>query len=221
MTNAPLLLLLLAVPPRSGAAHGLASDDVATRTRAATAWSRTHAPVALPKPRDDAGPAEVVGCVAVRAPSETGCARAAWACPVETGFGSCSGAFSSRIGVVFADGDGPPPHDPVGPTLLLEARSGDDAPELECAAPSGFAVAGTVAPGEAARLRAAWEAEQARAYARCVEATRRRQAADEARLSCQVLLVNPCRREAFVRCTGRNLERAEDLPPAGVRRFTW
>jgi hypothetical protein len=216
-----LLLLVLATPPRGGSGDGLASDDVATRTRAAVAWSRTHAPVALPRPRGDAAPAEAHGCVSVRPPRETGCTRAVWACPVETESGSCSGAFSSTEGVVFADGDGPPPHAPAGPTLLLEARSGDDAPELECAAPSGFAVAGAVTPEEAARRRAAWEAEQARAYARCVEATRRRQAAEETRLSCQVLLVNPCRREAFVLCRGLNLDRAEGLPAAGLRRFTW
>ncbi len=219
-----LFWLWFAAPPgQVGARDALASDVVAARTRAVIAWSRTHAPLQLfaststgAEARAGASP-----CVAVLAPPETGCTRAAWACPVETSAGSCSGLSSSTRGVVFAAGDAPAPSDPQGPTLILEARVGDDAPELECAAPSGFAIAGSVTAAEATRLRRAWEAEQARAYARCVEATRREQAADETRLACQVLLVNPCRREVFVRCRGRNLDRAEGLPAVGVQRFTW
>jgi hypothetical protein len=218
LSHVLLALLLLASP------HPLSSDDPALRQRAALAWSRAHGPVKLPWPSkpDPDGSRPEPRCVELRAPRASGCAASTWACPLESSQGSCSGASSWELRVAFSERPEPsPPGDEERPELLLRTVSGDDAPELECAPVSGLAFVGARAPAEERKARATWEREQAREQARCIERARRRQAAERVVFRCDLLLVNPCRREAFVRCGGKNLERADWLPGPGVRRFTW
>jgi len=216
------LVLLFAVLA-GGAPHPLASDSLATRQKAALAWAAKHGPVKLDAPDDAAG------CAAVRAPKESGCTRTVWACSVGSATGSCSGGYSEESSLVFIDSDELPADQAVnaayaapGKALLVSAESGEDDPELECdSGGSLFGFGPGVPQAEREKARAQWAAEQARERARCIARARKRFAAERVVYRCQLLLVNPCRREAFVRCSGKNVDPEDGLGQLGVRRFAW
>lgn len=130
-------------------------------------------------------------CVKALAPAALRCDTPVWLCPQSSASGSCSGSFSEAHGITFqlhepseAEFDATPL-----PELTLEEESGDSCAECECAKYGGFGFD---------------EAEQAREQKRCERDAARRQQAERTVRHCTLLLVDPCRQEAFLRCTGRN-----------------
>ncbi|MEW5742719.1 MAG: hypothetical protein AB1938_27630 [Myxococcota bacterium] len=219
MVRLSLLVALVA----GAAPQPLASDDVATRQAAAVAWAKANGPVRLGWPKAPPEGKEP-GCRQVRAPRESGCSATAWACPVWTE-GGTSDWYSNELRVVFLEAAAPPTVEDVTAAapdaLLLRRESGEDAPELECGPSGGLSFGPGMSDAQKQQAREAWERAQERERARCIQRARQRAATERVVLSCELLVVNPCRREAFVRCGGKNLEADETLPRAGVRRFTW
>lgn len=215
---AVLAAVVLAAP------HPLTSEAVATRQAAAVAWSAKHGAVTLAQTPADGG---APGCVELHAPAPAGCAQAVWACPEETASAMCTGDFNTERRVVFVESEGAPADDAIarasaaqGVGLLVQAESGNDAPELECSTGTfGLGFAPGVTPEARARAEADARKRAEREQAKCLREAKARAARDAMRLRCELLVVNPCRREAFVRCAGKNL--GDDDPTPGVSRFTW
>lgn len=215
---AVLAAVVLAVP------HPLTSEVVATRQAAAVSWRAKHGPVTLAlSPADGGAPA----CVELRAPAPAGCGRSVWACPVETTSAMCTGDFNTERRVVFVESEGVPADDAItrasaaqGVGLLVQAESGNDAPELECSQGTvGMGFAPGVSAEERARAEAELQKRLAREHDKCLREVKARDAREAMQLRCELLVVNPCRREAFVRCAGKNL--GDEDPKPGVSRFTW
>lgn len=219
-----LVAVLLATP------HPLTSDVVTARQAAAVAWSAKHGAVKLAWPdalsTDDDGAPD---CVELRAPAPASCGKSVWACRAESMSALCTGDFTAERRVVFVESDGPPADDAIARTsasqpvgLLVRAESGNDAPELECSRGTfGMGFGPGVTPAERARAEAEARKRAERDEARCIREAKARQARDAMTLRCALLVVNPCRREVFARCTGKNLGEEDDAPTPGVHRFTW
>ena len=150
-------------------------------------------------------------CVRVMAPAALGCSRPAWVCPRSFGSAMCTGEFYETRGVNFslsepteAEADAEPL-----PTLELEAESGQDWPEGECARDVGFTISSGLSKEQVERERREFAKEQHREHARCVRQAAARQKAERVTRSCTLLLVDPCRQEAFIRCSGKNGESGE------------
>jgi hypothetical protein len=236
MTPVLLTALLLAGP--GDALAMLRSDESAVRLEGAKAWAKLGRRQALPPSWGDGASADPA-CVALRAPEELGCAKVAWACPSEEGFGSCTGGFAQTTWVALVAGDS----QGAAPTLeqrepdlagqqrapgvfVLSHRSGEESLGAECTH-GGVTVVDQrgmpLAPGHPEVIAARQRLE--REQAACREQARRRAKREQASVRCELVLVEPCRREAYLRCEGRNLGRAESLgdsPPLGtVFRRAW
>lgn len=215
---AVLAAVVLAAP------HPLTSEAPATRQAAAVAWSAKHGAVKLALAAADGG---ALDCVELRAPAPAGCAQSVWACPTESTSAMCTGDFDTERRVVFVESEGAPADDAIarasgaqGVGLLVQAESGNDAPELECSTGTfGMGFGPGVTPEARARAQAEASARAERERAKCIREAKARNAREAMQLRCELLVVNPCRREAFVRCTGKNL--GDEDPKPGVSRFTW
>jgi hypothetical protein len=222
MTRLAVLAVVLAVP------HPLTSDAVATRQAAAVSWSAKHGAVKLPWPDALTAGDGATDCVELRAPAPARCAKSVWACPVESASATCTGDFNAERRLVFVESDGPPgdaafsaAHAAQGVGVLVRAESGNDAPELECAGAVGFGVAPGVSAEQRARAEAEWREQVEREHQKCLREAKARNVRAAMQLRCELLMVNPCRREAFVRCAGKNLGEAPDETRPGVARVTW
>jgi hypothetical protein len=187
------------------AAPSLTSNDVNVRKRAAEAWAAKHGEVKLL----DAG-VDAEGCLTLRAPADARCEQTVTACISGQAMGSCTGYGMDETDVIFGR------EDEGGGGVMLEHVSGDDFPEGECSGVMGFLDVRPPTPEEQKRRAR----ESAAEHARCLKAAAKRQAAERIVRHCKVLVVNPCRQEAFLRCTGRNA--AEGAPPMGkTLRYSW
>jgi hypothetical protein len=112
--------------------------------------------------------------------------------------------------------------DPL-PELVLTSERGDDCPECECSRNTfGFSVAPGVTPAEEQRFREQMRKEAQARDAKCLADTRRRQREQRVVRKCQLLVVDPCRKEAFLRCTGKNGDVESGDPPVGkTLHFSW
>lgn len=154
-------------------------------------------------------------CQKVVAPSALGCKTPVWLCTQAWSSGMCDGSFSESRGITFelhepseAEVDAAPL-----PELILESESGDDCPECECTDDSGIGFGPGFTEAEKESARRAFEKQRAREHAKCVSDAAKRQKAERTKRMCTLLMVDPCRREAFIRCTGKNGN--EDDPPLG------
>lgn len=88
----------------------------------------------------------------------------------------------------------------------------------------GLSVVGSYSPAERKRLEAELQRKQDAEESRCekrVSAENKRRAVS---VSCEVLVIDPCRLEAFTRCSGENTKHVTGarLPALGrVLRHTW
>lgn len=146
-------------------------------------------------------------CQKVFAPDALHCSQPVWVCMRGMAGGMCTGSFFESRGVTFelqepnaAVLDATPL-----PELILEEEAGDDCPQCECDQDVGMFRA-TNAKEE--RELAEFAKEMSRQHAKCLKETAARQKAERLVRKCSLLMVDPCRQEAFIRCTGKNA----DLP---------
>lgn len=191
----------------------LAADDPAARLLAVQKWSKQKKPqltakdahAAFTKVAVDGGaPTE---CLEVPAMKETGCATPAKLCRLHEGDDGSSGTRVESLSLLMAGEE----HD-VHPlrvwwSAAYEAKSSDcDPPE---------ALFSHETPEEHAAAVAEWKKKNAKEYAKCVARLEKKAKSDAEELVCDLVLVNGCRREAYVTCKTRNLRKGikalEDL----------
>jgi hypothetical protein len=108
------------------------------------------------------------------------------------------------------------------PELLLSSVVGDECPECHCAHDSGFTLSPGLSPAEEAKARERISQEGQKLHLQCIAEEKAREARDKITRTCQLLLVDPCRKEAFMRCTGRNGSVESGDPPTGrTLVFSW
>jgi hypothetical protein len=230
-------MLSLVLTVALSAAPSLDDPDPERRVRAVEKWSRTHRKVKLPPQDDDKWP----NCVRVSAPAELRCEKHVWLCVEGEGASKCSGSYWNSTFAQFVES----PREPTGEQLdalrmridvykdrpLLAHESGDsnwgDCTQFLGGAfvfddgrlsEKELAQARARAARETQKLEAAWRKE-------CEKEAKHQSEAEKVDVRCDVLLVNPCRRELFSRCHGRNADRAQQeawIPVVGkVFRATW
>lgn len=154
-------------------------------------------------------------CVKVMAPAALGCSTPVWVCTQSWSSGMCDGSFSESRGISFelrepseAEVDAEPL-----PELTLESESGDDCPECACTGDYGISFGPGVSKAQQEKSRREFAKERAREHEKCVKEAAKRQKAERTKRMCNLLMVDPCRREAFIRCTGKNGDEYD--PPVG------
>lgn len=190
---AALALVLAAAP--------LASDDAAVRLKAVQDWAKKQKrPVLALK---DAR--ALTGCVELAPVADTGCTQPARLCPLREGDDGSAGTRRESLSVVLQSEDQHPWHLKVWRIAAYEPRVAEcDPPEPLFDAPP---------PDQRAIDVAAWRKAHAAEYARCVARVEKDSRDDAEELSCDVVLVNACRREAYVKCKARNFGKKPTPPP--------
>ena len=193
----------------------VAAPSLPERKRVAEKLAARHGVVKVPASLEP-------DCFEYRAPPELGCAATAFLCPRGMASAMCTGSFSEQNGLVLYD------HAPLDtdvdpmPELVLTSRAGDDCPECECTQDMGFSFGPGLTPAQLERARKRDEAEAQRLHGACVAEAAKKQRRELVTRTCQLLLVDPCRKEAFLRCTGRNGDLEAGDPPVGrTLHFSW
>lgn len=145
-------------------------------------------------------------CVKVTAPAALNCATPVWVCPQGWSNAMCTGSYSKDEGVTFQmeePKEGDVEATPL-PMLILESEAGEDCPECECAHDIGFGFGAGVSEAEKERELRKFRKWSQQEHAKCVREAAARQKAERTKIKCTMLMVDPCRQEAFIRCTGKN-----------------
>ncbi|MDP3151709.1 MAG: hypothetical protein Q8N23_03495 [Archangium sp.] len=145
-------------------------------------------------------------CLKVTAPAALGCEAPVWVCPRSWASAMCTGSYSEQAGVTFqlhAPSKEELEEQPL-PMLVLEEESGDDCPECECSHDLNMALGPGLTEAQKVRELREFKKESARLHNECIREAAARQKAERVKLHCTLLMVDPCRQEAFIRCTGKN-----------------
>lgn len=222
MVAALVMVSVLLVEP------SFADEDAAARAKAAARWAQANGAVRLPKL--DYREGKEPRCFKVKAPTPAQCSRSVWLCPQVTGHGSCSGSSTTEWSASFVESTDSPTEREIGEAFpadgkpaLLSYESGDDL-TFQCESRGGLSFSGDISGAERARKRAEWEREREAERLRCEKRMEAQLQRARTVIKCELLTVNPCRREAFVRCSGRNVDRVENpaLPVLNrVFRYEW
>lgn len=195
---AALVLVLAAAP--------LASDDAGERLKAVQAWAtKQKKPVlALKEAR------ALAGCVELAPVSDTGCGQPAKLCPLHEGDDGSAGTRRESLSLLLEGEDHVGKHLKVWWSAVYEPKVPEcDPPEPLFGAPP---------PDQRAKDLVAWRTTHAAEYAKCVARVEKDSRDDAAEFSCDVVLVNACRREAYVKCKARNLGVKAKAPSVQVQR---
>jgi hypothetical protein len=184
---ASLVIALLAASP-------LASDDVAERLAAVEQWAKKQK-----KPQLSSKEARALSdCVDVPALKDTGCTTPATLCRLHEGDDGSSGTRTESLSLFLSVKE----HD-NGKSLRVWWSAAYEAKPSECDPPESMS--GTETPDQRAKVIAAWKKGHSKEYAHCVARLEKDAKDDAEELLCDVVLVNACRREAYVTCKSRNL----------------
>lgn len=196
--SAALALILAASP--------LASDDAAERLSAVQAWAQKQKrPVLAVK---DAR--SLNECVELAPVADTGCAQAAPLCPLHEGDDGSSGTRRESLSLLLKSPDHTAKHLQVWKSSVYEPKI------LECDPPEPLFDAPS--PEQRAKDIAAFRKTHAKEYAKCVARAEKDARDDAEEFSCDVVLVNACRKEAYVKCKARNIGQKATPPPAALQR---
>lgn len=179
------LLLLLAQAP-----HPLAADADAARLQGAAQWAKVKKPQ-LPEKAARA----VAGCVELPPVPETGCAKPATLCRLPEGDDGGSGTRLESLSFFLTGHEARP--------LRVWWAATYEPPVAECEPPDHLLHHTT--PEEREAELATWHRQHSTEYGLCLTRLRKKAAADAEEASCDVVLINACRAEAFVTCKTKNL----------------
>lgn len=183
-----MLSLLAALCVTAAPASG--DDEVAQRLQAASAWFKKNKKAQLPAKAARA----LKDCVTLTPPKELACEETAKLCRVHEGDDGSSGTRTESLSLALEHHTRP---------LRVWWTATYEPPVTECEPPEELE--GHESPEHHAAEVAKWKASHAKEFAACLQRVRTKAATDAEELSCDVVLVNPCRAEAFVTCSAKNL----------------
>lgn len=159
------------------AAPSLSADDAADRLAAVQKWAKKQK-----KPQLSAKDARALtDCIELTPVKDTGCTEVAKLCKLHEGDDGSSGTRTESVSLVLSG--------PESKSLRVFSSVGYEPRVSECE--------------EAAEAQKAHSKE----YARCVARAEKDARDDAEELLCDVVLMNACRREAYVTCKTRNLRK--------------
>lgn len=186
MLTALVLLALHGTP-----APTLADDDPEKRLEAAVAWAKKNK-----KPQLAAKDARALkDCVVLPAVKATGCAEPAKLCRLHEGDDGSSGTRIESVSLTL-DGHEKP--------LRAWWTATYEPPVKECEPPEELAAE---SPEHHAAIVAAWKKEHPKEFAACLQRVKKKADSDAEVLECDVVLMNACRKEAYVKCRSKNLRK--------------
>jgi hypothetical protein len=197
MLFAALASMVLAAPPAAApaAAPTLASDDPAARLAAVEKWAKKQK-----KPQLTSKDARAITeCVEVPAVKETGCAQPAKLCRLHEGDDGSSGTRIESLSLLMAGEE----HD-VQP-LRVWWSAAYEAKVSDCDPPEHLL--GSETEEQRVAAIAEWKKKHAKEWSACVARLEKKAKNDAEELACDLVLVNGCRREAYVTCKARNLRK--------------
>lgn len=174
------------------AAAPLASGDAASQLAAVEKWAQGK------KPQLSFQQAMAVqGCVELPAVKEAGCETPAKLCSVMEGDDGSSGTRVESLSFVLAG------HEELHNHLRVWWRAAYEPRRWECDPPASMTSDET--PAQRTARVEAWRSTHRKEWLACVARAEKDSADDAEELSCDLVLVNACRSEAFVRCRAKNL----------------
>lgn len=174
------------------AAAPLSAEDEGARLAAVEQWAKGKKPqLSLQQAKS------VQGCVELPAVKETGCAEAAKVCAVSEGDDGSSGTRVESLSFVLAG------HEALHNHLRVWWRAAYEPRRWECDPPASMTSEET--PSQRAVRVEEWRRTHQKEWASCIARVEKDSADDSEELSCDVVLVNACRGEAFVKCRAKNL----------------
>ena len=184
---AALLVVLSAAP--------MASDDAAERLAAVATWAKTQR-----KPQLSSKDARALSdCVELPPVKETGCAVPAKLCRLAEGDDGSSGTRTESLSMLLMGQDRDVKPLRVWWIAAYEPKRG------ECDPPESMS--GTETPEFRAQEAIAFRKAHPKEYAKCVARAEKDAQDDAEELSCEVVLLNACRKEAYLTCKSRNLRK--------------
>lgn len=187
MLSALLAGLLAAAP------SPLASEDAAERLAAVEKWAKKQR-----KPQLSAKDARTLkDCVELPAVKETGCTTAAKLCRLHEGDDGSSGTRVESLSLHLGGQD----HD--GKALRVAWTAVYEAKVEECDPPESM----THAENPEQRAKDVALFRKTKEYATCVARMKKDAKDDAEELLCDVVLMNACRKEAYVICRTKNLRK--------------
>lgn len=183
------LLVVLAASP-------LASEDAAARLAAVEKWAKTQR-----KPQLSSKDARALtDCVELPAVKDTGCAEPAKLCRLHEGDDGSSGTRTESLSLLLSGQDRDVKPLRVWWSAAYEPKRG------ECDPPESM-LGNSETPEQHAKEVAAFRKAHAKDYAKCVARAEKDARDDAEELVCDVVLMNACRKEAYVTCKARNLRK--------------
>lgn len=182
------LLLVLSVAP-------MAPEESGERLAAVEKWAKAQR-----KPQLSSKDARALtGCVELPPVTETGCAVPAKLCPMREGDDGTSGTRIESLSLLLMDQDRDVKPLRVWWHAAYEPKRG------ECDPPESMS--GTETPEQRATEAAVFRKTYPKQYAKCVARAEKDAEDDAEELLCDVVLMNACRKEAWVTCKTRNLRK--------------
>lgn len=183
-----LALLLLAASP------DLNDEVVEKRLEAVQTWAKGKKPQLSSKAARALN--EKKPCVTVPAVAATGCTEAAKLCRVHEGDDGSSGTRIESVSVTLEHHDKP---------LRLWWTATYEPPVTECDPPEELEGHESEEHHHQEVLK--WRKTHAKEWQACLQRVRKKALNDAEELTCNVVLVNACRHEAWVTCSAKNLRK--------------
>lgn len=176
-------------------APSMTANDAAERLSAVEKWAKKQK-----KPQLSSKDARAIAeCIEVPAVKETGCEQPAKLCRLHEGDDGSSGTRVESLSLLMAGEE----HD-VQP-LRVWWSAAYEAKVTDCEPPEHLL--GHETPEQRVEAIAEWKKKNVKEFTKCVERLEKKAKADAEELSCDLQLVNACRREAYVTCKTRNLRK--------------
>jgi hypothetical protein len=183
------LLVVLAAAPALGV------DDPAQRLAAVESWAKKQK-----KPQLSFAEAKKLeGCVELPAVKDTGCEQPAKLCRVQEGDDGSSGTRVEQLSFVLAG------HEALHKHLRVWWYAAYEPRRHECDPPDPMT--GEETPTQKFERVALWRKGHQKEWKACIKRVEKDSADDSEELSCDVVMVNACRMEAFITCRARNLRK--------------
>ncbi len=175
------------------AAAPMASDDAAVRLAAVQKWAKKQK-----KPQLSSKEARALTeCVELAPVPETLCAENAKLCRLHEGDDGSSGTRMESLSLLLTGLERQP--------LRMWWTAAYEVKANQCDPPEPMS--GTQSADERAAQVEAWKKTHAKEYAKCVARLEKDARDDAEELTCELVLMNVCRKEAYLTCKARNLHK--------------